>query len=522
LPDMGIGQSNTFAVIFTPPTNTSLAFYQDAVTIYGTNMVSPFQVNLYALVTSDQHGAVQFFVDDILGSPVPNATVRLHNDALLANPPAVTTDTNGLVTVTNLQEGTWDWQVVASGCSATIGTVAVVASQTVYQHTRLSRSLVTVTFNVVPVPFTDQYQIQVEQVFQTHVPAGVLVVTPPFMNFSNILPGFQANFTVNVQNYGLIQMTDCTIQGATVNGLQLTPLITYIPVLLPMQSVDVPFTLAYNAPGAPAPGGLVRQDLGGDILGCIAGGFPFGGLADPAVLQGLAAIFGAQERCYTDLSPQDAAAALGILAGLGIVAGSFAEPLEVLANYLGSTLGCIVGQFLSGGGGGGGDGLPSSDAGFGQAAGCFAPETQILMADGSRKPISGIRTNDIVRSGLRPENTAIVSGVFTLQSSHLREVQLASENGGGFRRLLATEEHLVWVDGRGWTPVADLRPGDWLFNFRGERVKVAGCATVNRTLQVYTLSLSGDNAFYANDILVRDLCGLPPPGPVVRTVEERK
>ena len=262
LPDLPVGQSNTFTVVFTPPTNVALAFYQDAVTIRGTNAASPFLANVYALVTSDLTGGVQFFVDDILGAAVPNAAVRLHSDVLFSNPAPAYTDTNGLVTLTNLQEGTWNWQVAAAGCSGTMGTANIVPDQTVYQHTRLSRSLVTITFNVVPVPFTDQYQIQVEQTFQTHVPAGVLVVDPPFLNFPTVTPGFQASFTANVQNFGLIQMTDVTITGAQVNGLQLTPLITYIPVLLPMQSVQVPFVLSYNAPGSPAPGVQAARSAG--------------------------------------------------------------------------------------------------------------------------------------------------------------------------------------------------------------------------------------------------------------------
>ena len=170
----------------------------------------------------------------------------------------------------------------------------------------------------------------------------------------------------------------------------------------------------------------------------------------------------AQERCYTDLTPQQAGAALGILAGLGIAAGSFAEPLEVLANYLGSTLGCIVGQFLSfggggGGGGGGGPAEPVSRTGIAQGNGCFAAETQVLMADGTTKPIAEVRTNDVVRSGPRVDNVAEVNGIFTLVSSQLREISLADSAGQARPGLLATAEHLFWVDGKGWTAVANLQ-----------------------------------------------------------------
>jgi hypothetical protein len=73
LPDLPVGQSNSFTVVFTPPTNAPLGSVQDRVTIKGTNAAGTFNVNLYARVTSANHGAVQFYVDDILGLDVPNA-----------------------------------------------------------------------------------------------------------------------------------------------------------------------------------------------------------------------------------------------------------------------------------------------------------------------------------------------------------------------------------------------------------------------------------------------------------------
>src|ERR1035438_10097342 len=82
LPDLAMGQSNACSVVFNPPTNTPIAFYQDAVVIQGTNQTSPFSVNVYALVTSLLSGSVQFNVDDILGDQVSNAGVRLHNNVL--------------------------------------------------------------------------------------------------------------------------------------------------------------------------------------------------------------------------------------------------------------------------------------------------------------------------------------------------------------------------------------------------------------------------------------------------------
>jgi hypothetical protein len=139
---------------------------------------------------------------------VPNASILLHNNALLANLGPFYTGTNGLVTVTNLQIGDWNWQVTAAGYSANVGTTTVIANQDVYQTTRLSENLVTMNFTVIPVPFMDIYQISVDQTYQTYVPLGVLVLDPPFLSFTNLPSGFQATFNVSAQNQGLIQMTD--------------------------------------------------------------------------------------------------------------------------------------------------------------------------------------------------------------------------------------------------------------------------------------------------------------------------
>jgi uncharacterized repeat protein (TIGR03803 family) len=67
LPDLAIGQSNSLSVVFTPPTNAVLGFYQDSVTIQGTNSPTPFVVRVYAQVTTSMNGGIQFEVDDVLG-----------------------------------------------------------------------------------------------------------------------------------------------------------------------------------------------------------------------------------------------------------------------------------------------------------------------------------------------------------------------------------------------------------------------------------------------------------------------
>jgi len=557
LPDLAIGQSNSFGVVFTPPTNTVLGFYEDSVTVQGTNSASPFVVRVYAQVTSSVRGGIQFEVDNVLGELVPNASIMLHNNALLANLGPFYTDTNGLVTVTNLQIGDWNWQVTAAGFSGNVGTTTVLADQVVEQTTRLSENLVTINFSVVPVPFMDIYQISVTQTYQTYVPLGVLVLDPPFLSFSNLPSGFQATFNVNAQNQGLIQMTDVSLTGAESSGFSATPLITYIPVLLPMQSVSVPLVVAKDSPGVAGGQSAQARQAISDCLGAAS---------IKEFANGINVIAQAIQRCPRDNAPEKSQAQelleeieeqLDVNGGIrcliayasdrnssnlvtclrdyvaeelvdhlrdeiiefigeeGVATIATAGAAVLMAEAAGALIGCAGSVASSGGGDGGGGGGggpgPTASQGFVAGNGCFAAATPILMADGTVKAISDIRMGDAVRSGPKAGNIALVNAVYSLVANNLQEIRLASPDARNPESLLATEEHQFWVDGKGWVAARVVGAGDWLFDSAGRRIRVLANQSVTRRTTVYTFSLDRDNSFYANGVLVHDLCGEAPP-----------
>ena len=341
LPDLPQGQSNSLTVVFTPPSGTPLAFYSDSILVQGTNLNQPFSAGVYAIVTSSLTGGMQFYVDDIVGTTLVGAAIRLHNDLLQADLGPYYTDTNGLVTITNLEEGAWSWQASAPGCSASSGPITIVADQIGYQHARLNRSLVTVNFTVVPVPFSDTYDIAVTETYETFVPVPVLTVAPPFMRFNNVTPGFQANYNVTVGNQGLIQMENVNIKGSQDNLASYLPLITYMPVLLPQQSVDVPFTVTYWGPN-----GQTQQGAGDVLAGCLPdlGGF-LGGIGD--FIEGLNAIANAEGRCQKDNTLIALAGAAAIAMSTVQFAEGVADIVTGAPSAVASYLGCILGTLLS-------------------------------------------------------------------------------------------------------------------------------------------------------------------------------
>ena len=142
---------------------------------------------------------------------------------------------------------------------------------------------------------------------------------------------------------------------------------------------------------------------------------------------------------------------------------------------------------------------------FPDGSGCFAADTMILMADGTSKPISEIKAHDVVRDGSEPNNLAVVSAVYLMKSQAVEEIDLNAPQS----RIVATTEHLFWVDGKGWTAVSRLQPGDWVFNAADRRVQITGIKKIDAKTNVFTFKLSGDDAFYANDVLVHDYCGTP-------------
>jgi large repetitive protein len=419
--------------------------------------------------------------------------------------------------------------------------LTVVAGQTGYLHARLNRSLVTLNFTVVPVPFSDNYTIQISQTYETFVPLPVLVMTPPLQQFNDVSEGFQASYTVTVQNAGLIQMENCTITGAQDALASLQPLISYLPVVLPQQSVDIPLVVTYWGTNGPStPGGHSLSSRPAKTGGSgpkdgdppeppqwMADCLPGGSVAElpeqiKAIRDHITATARAIGRCQEDDSevPEDALHNLF----LGAAAGAAETALEAPLAFA-TFVGCVIGRKLAyasggagygpgGGGGGGPGGGPPQGSGEGFEAGgdgCLAPDTLVLMGDGRLKPISDLKPNDVVRSGERSDNLALVKELYSLMSTQVCQLTLAGSDARPHAGLTVTAEHLLWVDGKGWTAAGRVRQGDWLSDSHGGRVRVTDNEPLGRNLKVYSMRLALDNAFYANDVLVHDLCGLAAP-----------
>ncbi|MFJ5138729.1 ricin-type beta-trefoil lectin domain protein [Streptomyces sp. NPDC088707] len=145
----------------------------------------------------------------------------------------------------------------------------------------------------------------------------------------------------------------------------------------------------------------------------------------------------------------------------------------------------------------------------------FPATTPVLMADGSRRPISTLQVGDAVLAGdpatgvVRPEP---VTDTFRHASDDLVTIGLADGT-----TLDTTPGHKIYAEERGWILASDLRPGDLLLRPDGQPLAVTGVrgAADTASRQVYDLTVGGTHTFYvgtegarASDVLVHNCLDL--------------
>ncbi|MER6121997.1 ricin-type beta-trefoil lectin domain protein [Streptomyces sp. NPDC001795] len=127
----------------------------------------------------------------------------------------------------------------------------------------------------------------------------------------------------------------------------------------------------------------------------------------------------------------------------------------------------------------------------------FPGTTEVVLADGSRKPLRDVRTGDLLLSA--DPATGRTQGEPVTRTFHHTAVDLVDVTLADGGRLTSTPGHRFFVTGRGWTLASDLRPGDGLRTPDGTLRTVAALLDRNdktpRT--VYDLTVSGLHTFYA-------------------------
>ncbi|WP_443034380.1 RHS repeat-associated core domain-containing protein [Streptomyces sp. BE147] len=159
-----------------------------------------------------------------------------------------------------------------------------------------------------------------------------------------------------------------------------------------------------------------------------------------------------------------------------------------------------------------------------KAGNSFTPDTPVLLADGTRKPIKDIRIGDEVQatdpetgeSGPRPV-TALIKGTGDKQ---LVDITLDT---GTSHSLTATDGHPFWVPALNrWIEADQLSVGQWLRTSNGTWVQITAATHRTTTTTVHNLTVADLHTYYVlagtTPVLVHNVgptpaCDLTKPGP---------
>ncbi len=141
-------------------------------------------------------------------------------------------------------------------------------------------------------------------------------------------------------------------------------------------------------------------------------------------------------------------------------------------------------------------------AGARGAASCavnsFTADTEVLMADGSRKRIADVQPGDKVLAAPEssPDATPTAATVETVITG-MGEKQLVDISVDGGDPITATDGHPFWLPyQQRWVDADQLVPGDWLRTSAGTYVQVTAIAHRKAWGTVYNLTVADQHTYY--------------------------
>ena len=257
LGDLAPGASAKIVLLLTPTSTLPLGVYTGQITVNGSNATLSVPFSLDCI--SDATGSVKvtssdeftYFATD--KPPLAGATVTLTNPNTGAVALTGTTDDQGELTQPGIPEGSYDIEVTSPDHDAYRGSVQITAGKETDIAAFLSRQLVTYQFTVVPLDLQDHYDVELQAIFQTNVPAPVVTISPAQVDLTQLQfdANGQAVVYLTITNHGLIAANDVALNLPTRSDYALTAPTTSFGTLAALSTVIVPVTIT-NLALAPA------------------------------------------------------------------------------------------------------------------------------------------------------------------------------------------------------------------------------------------------------------------------------
>lgn len=221
--NLAIGAERTLDLLLAPTDSVPEGIHELAIRVRADNHASR-DIPVYAYITRSGIGSVLFHVSDIYtatldgaGNPIPglqNAVVRIQNEKVPTIEQTANTDDNGELLFENLAAGSYLFRVSAPDHEAVFGRFTIQPGVTLAREVFLDYDLITIEWEVVEIPLEDRYEIILTAIYETDVPAPVVLIEPPGITLPTMAPGEIYQGELTITNYGLIRADDLVFTPA--------------------------------------------------------------------------------------------------------------------------------------------------------------------------------------------------------------------------------------------------------------------------------------------------------------------
>ncbi len=253
LGNIPVGENRQVQIAIEPKVGVMEGRYEFELIVEGDNLAVSRSIPVFVNVTQSGIGEIAFKISDIYTSTkdtnqqiiegVNKARIQLQNENVLTINETKNTDPKGEVLFQNMPAGRYTYRVSANDHTSISGRVWIKPGVTSSEKVFLMNTLVSVEWAVREITIEDRYEIKLDAIFKTNVPAPVVVLKPMAVNLPVMKKGdvFQGEFTLT--NHGLIRAYNLKEGLPVTNDLVRFEFLKEIPYALEPGQV---FTLPYR------------------------------------------------------------------------------------------------------------------------------------------------------------------------------------------------------------------------------------------------------------------------------------
>ncbi len=248
LGDIAVGDTRSVRLVFRPTGATPVGNHTYYMAVTSSNLAER-KAGLYVTVTESGVGGALFKIVDLFTGTldaqsnviqgVAGATVELQSEEVTSLQTQRVSDAYGEAGFTDLPSGSYRVRINAPQHNSYIGRIWVQPGVTLNEEVALEYSVVSVEWSVQEITIQDQYEIVLTAVYQTDVPAPVVVPEPKAVGLPMMEEGDVFNGELRLSNRGLIRADNLRIAFPTNDAFAKYDHLATLPESLEPQAIAI-------------------------------------------------------------------------------------------------------------------------------------------------------------------------------------------------------------------------------------------------------------------------------------------